>query len=83
MFPQKNLASKPETRRQLEQLRLISFLVPFLLGMRKRMKIPDINQLMVPFSCESLSLYLSLPLSLSLPLLSVCLSPRHYTHGAL
>ncbi|GFR60921.1 ankyrin and armadillo repeat-containing protein [Elysia marginata] len=47
---QNNIGNKPETRRQLELLKIISYLVPFLLGMRKRMKIPDITKLMPSYS---------------------------------
>ncbi|CAL1533328.1 unnamed protein product [Lymnaea stagnalis] len=49
---QKSLSAKTETRRQLELLKLISYLVPFLLGMRKRMRIPDINKLLPPFTSD-------------------------------
>ncbi|KAH9489690.1 hypothetical protein Btru_037450 [Bulinus truncatus] len=47
---QKFLGAKQEIRRQLELLKLISYLVPFLLGMRKKMRIPDINKLMNPYN---------------------------------
>lgn len=47
---QKNIANKQIIRKQLELLKLISYLVPFLLGMRKRMKIPDITKLMPSYS---------------------------------
>ncbi|KAK7009037.1 ankyrin and armadillo repeat-containing protein [Biomphalaria glabrata] len=49
---QKYLGAKQETRRQLELLKLISCLVPFLLGMRKKMRIPDINGLMNPYNSD-------------------------------
>uniref|UniRef100_A0A2C9KYG2 Uncharacterized protein n=1 Tax=Biomphalaria glabrata TaxID=6526 RepID=A0A2C9KYG2_BIOGL len=48
----KYLGAKQETRRQLELLKLISCLVPFLLGMRKKMRIPDINSLMNPYNSD-------------------------------
>ncbi|GFO42024.1 ankyrin and armadillo repeat-containing protein-like, partial [Plakobranchus ocellatus] len=47
---QENIANKQEMRRQLELLKIISYLVPFLLGMRKRMKIPDVLKLMPSYS---------------------------------
>ncbi|XP_055872246.1 ankyrin and armadillo repeat-containing protein-like [Biomphalaria glabrata] len=46
------LGAKQETRRQLELLKIISYLVPFLLGMRKKMRIPDINRLMSPYNSD-------------------------------
>ncbi|XP_005090203.1 ankyrin and armadillo repeat-containing protein [Aplysia californica] len=48
----KHMAAKQETRRQLELLKLVSYLTPFLLGMRKRMKIPDINKLMSRYGVD-------------------------------
>lgn len=41
-----NLANKAEIRRQLYLLKFISYMVPFLIGMKKRMKIPDITRLL-------------------------------------
>lgn len=41
-----NLANKSEVRRQLYLLKFISYMVPFLIGMKKRMKIPDIGRLL-------------------------------------
>lgn len=41
-----NLANKTEIRRQLYLLKFISYMVPFLIGMKKRMKIPDIARLL-------------------------------------
>ena len=41
-----NIALKPEIRRQLYLLKLTSFLVPFLIAMRKRMKIPDLQKML-------------------------------------
>lgn len=41
-----NLANKQEIRRNLYLLKIVSFLVPFLIGMRKRMKIPEMNKLL-------------------------------------
>ncbi|RUS87780.1 hypothetical protein EGW08_004445 [Elysia chlorotica] len=47
---QNNIANKQDVRRLLELLKIISYLVPFLLGMRKRMKIPDITKLIPSYS---------------------------------
>ena len=43
---QDNLANKAEIRRQLYLLKFISYMTPFLIGMKKRMKIPDIARLL-------------------------------------
>lgn len=47
---QRNLGKKAETRRQLEMAKLISFLIPFLIGMRRRNKVPDIKRLLPPLT---------------------------------
>ncbi|CAG5120159.1 unnamed protein product, partial [Candidula unifasciata] len=49
---QEHLAAKQETCRQLELLKLISYLVPFLMGMRKRMKIPDVHKLLPHYGSD-------------------------------
>ena len=41
-----NLANKQEIKRQLYLLKFISYMTPFLIGMKKRMKIPDISKLL-------------------------------------
>lgn len=51
---QNNLANKLEVRQQLELLKAIGFLVPFFVTMKKRMKIPDITQLMNPLVGKSI-----------------------------
>ncbi|XP_064647682.1 ankyrin and armadillo repeat-containing protein-like isoform X2 [Lineus longissimus] len=43
-----SLTNKVEVRRQIGLLKLISFLVPFLVAMRKKMKVPELNQLLPP-----------------------------------
>ncbi|PIK41252.1 putative ankyrin and armadillo repeat-containing protein [Apostichopus japonicus] len=45
---QRSLARKAETRKEMELMKLVSFLVPFLMGMRRRNKIPDIEKLLPP-----------------------------------
>lgn len=45
-----NLVRKVEIRHQLFILKLVSFLVPFMIGLRKRMKIPDISRLLLPLT---------------------------------
>ncbi|OWF40013.1 ankyrin and armadillo repeat-containing protein-like isoform X3 [Mizuhopecten yessoensis] len=46
------LGNKAEVRRNLYMLKLISFLTPFLIGMRKRMKIPDMSRLLPNLSSD-------------------------------
>ena len=41
-----NLPNKPEVRRDIYLLRLIAFLVPLLVGMKKRMKVPDLTRML-------------------------------------
>ena len=45
-FLRKNFAKKYEVRRNLNLLKLVTFLVPLLIGLKKRMKIPDLNNLL-------------------------------------
>ena len=51
-FLRDTLPVKPEVRRQLLLLKFISFLVPFLIALRKRCKIIDINKLLPGFTFE-------------------------------
>lgn len=46
----KHLGRKVELARDLAYLKLISFLVPFLIGLRKKMRIPDLSQMLPPIS---------------------------------
>ena len=41
-----HLANKAEIRQQLYLLKFISYMTPFLIGMKKRMKIPDLSRLL-------------------------------------
>ena len=41
-----HLPNKAEVRQQLYLLKIISFLVPFLVGMKKRMRIPDLGKML-------------------------------------
>ncbi|PIO22464.1 hypothetical protein AB205_0073650 [Aquarana catesbeiana] len=47
---EENLEKKAEIRKNIAYLKLISFLVPFLLGLKKKMKVPDFSRLLQPFS---------------------------------
>lgn len=44
------LERKAEVCRDLAYLRLLTFLVPFLVGLKKRMKIPDLAQMLPAYS---------------------------------
>ncbi len=48
----KSLPSKMEIRRHLELLKFISYMTPFLIGMKKRMKIPTIARLLPAMTGE-------------------------------
>ena len=41
-----NLCNRNEVKEQMKMLKLVSFLVPFLVGMRKKMRIPDMNRML-------------------------------------
>ncbi|KAL9968183.1 hypothetical protein ACROYT_G026526 [Oculina patagonica] len=51
-FIRNTLLLKPEIKRQLCLLKFISFMVPFLIAIKKRCKVPDINKLLPPFTFE-------------------------------
>jgi hypothetical protein len=53
-----HLPNKAEVRQQLYLLKIISFLVPFLVGMKKRMRIPDLGK-MLPNLNGKLSIFFS------------------------
>jgi hypothetical protein len=48
LFLRKNFAKKKEVRKNLNILKLVTFLVPLMIGLKRRMKVPDINNLL-PF----------------------------------
>ncbi|XP_022079769.1 ankyrin and armadillo repeat-containing protein-like isoform X2 [Acanthaster planci] len=58
---QRHLADKAETRRQMEMIKLASFLVPFLIGMRRRNKVPDIKRLLTPLTADECKTERELP----------------------
>lgn len=47
-----NLARRPDVRTDLAYFRLITFLVPLLVGLKKKMKIPDLSKMLPGFSGE-------------------------------
>ena len=51
-FILETLPTKPEVRRQLLLVKFISFLVPFLIGLRKRCKIINVSKLLTGFTFE-------------------------------
>lgn len=51
-FIRNTLLLKPEVKRQLCLLKFISFLVPFLIAIKKRCKVPDTNKLLPEFTFE-------------------------------
>ena len=51
-FIRKTLPLKPEVKRQLALLKFISFMVPFLVAIKKRCKVPDVNNLLPAFTFE-------------------------------
>lgn len=51
-FIRKTLPLKPEMKRQLALLKFISFMVPFLVAMKKRCKVPDVNNFLPELSFE-------------------------------
>ena len=51
-FIRKYLPLNAEIRRKLSLLKFVSFMVPFLIAMKKRCKVPDINKLLPPFTFE-------------------------------
>ncbi|XP_061081751.1 ankyrin and armadillo repeat-containing protein [Conger conger] len=55
------LERKMETCQNLAYLRLIAFLVPLLVGLKKKMKIPDLSQVFEPFSDDKVKTERELP----------------------
>lgn len=45
-FLRQNFEKKKEIKKNLVYLKIVSFLVPFLIGLKRRMKIPDMNNLL-------------------------------------
>nr|DBA20119.1 TPA: hypothetical protein GDO54_015849 [Pyxicephalus adspersus] len=56
-----NLEKKTEICKNIAYLKLISFLVPFLLGMKKKMKVPDLSRLLQPYSDDKVKTERELP----------------------
>ncbi|XP_069589954.1 ankyrin and armadillo repeat-containing protein [Ranitomeya imitator] len=56
-----NIEKKAEVKRNMRYLKLISFLVPFLLGLKKKLKVPDLSCLLHPFSDDKVKTERELP----------------------
>ncbi|XP_069839631.1 ankyrin and armadillo repeat-containing protein isoform X2 [Dendropsophus ebraccatus] len=56
-----NIEKKADIRKNISYLKLISFLVPLLLGMKKKLKVPDLNRLLQPFSDDKVKTERELP----------------------
>lgn len=46
----KHLQNKTEIRKNIQYLKIMSFLIPVLIGFKRRMKIPNLNKLLQPYS---------------------------------
>ncbi|XP_025035644.2 ankyrin and armadillo repeat-containing protein isoform X3 [Pelodiscus sinensis] len=57
----KHLEKKAEIRKNIEYLKILSFLIPFLLGLKKKMKVPNLNQLLQPYSDDKVKTERELP----------------------
>ncbi|OCT63921.1 ankyrin and armadillo repeat-containing protein [Xenopus laevis] len=55
------IEKRADIRKNIAYLKLISFLVPFFLGLKKKMKVPDLNHLLQPFSDDNLKTERELP----------------------
>uniref|UniRef100_A0A8C5ULI0 Ankyrin and armadillo repeat containing n=1 Tax=Microcebus murinus TaxID=30608 RepID=A0A8C5ULI0_MICMU len=58
---QKHFEKKNEIRRGIGYLKLICFLIPFLLSLKKKMKVPHLNSLLPPFSDDKVKTERELP----------------------
>ncbi|XP_053454353.1 ankyrin and armadillo repeat-containing protein [Nycticebus coucang] len=58
---QKHFEKKNEIRRGIGYLKLICFLIPFLLSLKKKMKVPYLNNLLPPFSDDKVKTERELP----------------------
>lgn len=60
-YVRENFARKQEIRRNMKLMSLVSFLVPLLMGLKRRMKIPDLNNLLSMVSGEEVYTERELP----------------------
>ncbi|XP_077867464.1 LOW QUALITY PROTEIN: ankyrin and armadillo repeat-containing protein-like [Saccoglossus kowalevskii] len=57
----KYIESKSEIRRNIHLLKFVSFMVPFLMGMKKRNKVPDVNIFLAPLTADECKTERELP----------------------
>ncbi|XP_072542334.1 ankyrin and armadillo repeat-containing protein [Salminus brasiliensis] len=72
----KHLGRKAELSRDLAYLKLIGYFVPLLVGLRKKMRIPDLSQMLPPISGDKLKTERELPPLLLGPQFSC----RHFSY---
>uniref|UniRef100_F6W6A6 Ankyrin and armadillo repeat containing n=1 Tax=Ornithorhynchus anatinus TaxID=9258 RepID=F6W6A6_ORNAN len=58
---QKHLERKGETKRHMGYLKLIAFIIPLFLGLKKKMKVPNLSHLLPPFSDDKVKTERELP----------------------
>lgn len=58
---EKHLCNKAEVRRQMCLLELVSFLVPFLMGLRRKNKVPDMSRLLPQLTADECKTERELP----------------------
>ncbi|KYO33714.1 ankyrin and armadillo repeat-containing protein isoform B [Alligator mississippiensis] len=57
----KHLQNKTEIRKNIQYLKIMSFLIPVLIGFKRRMKIPNLNKLLQPYSDDKVKTERELP----------------------
>ncbi|CAH1788258.1 unnamed protein product [Owenia fusiformis] len=83
MIIREHLTNKQEVARQLEMLKLISFLVPLLVSMKRKMKIPDLTKIMQPMTGDETKTERELPpliLGPDFKCTNFHISSHHYFH---
>lgn len=60
-FLRENLSNKPEVKKNLKVLGIVGFLVPLLIGLKRRMKIPEMNNLLPLLTGEEVRTERELP----------------------
>uniref|UniRef100_A0A4X2LDY1 Ankyrin and armadillo repeat containing n=1 Tax=Vombatus ursinus TaxID=29139 RepID=A0A4X2LDY1_VOMUR len=58
---EKHLEKKSEMRQNIAYLKLICFMIPFLLSLKKKMKVPNLSTLLPPFSDDKVKTERELP----------------------
>lgn len=55
----KHLEKKVEIRKNIAYLKLMTFLIPFIINLKRRNKVPNLNRLLQPYSGKSISICMS------------------------